>query len=585
MNYRFSYRLTADANLQLINLQEELSKRNDDSISQQEEIKQLLTQAVDLQRRCRELSGDKDTLETALQFSHECQAELSHELLDIKEKYELLLRAYHELQEELRRTRHSSPPNIFPLDPDGEFSSRQSLGCLNYMPFSESLAAEIESSLGSEGYESELSSLNTFCMPSNGLIGALSGRRSNADSRGSDERFDSPQPSKFNDGLGLMARNKLKIVKPFEGSQTLRKWKQLATPHLGVILESHSGVQSKTLKGVDDDLVQMALKKEEERKSRKASKEESKAKESEFVGKLFEPTSSIYTLTTTSLSQCKEVTIVTPSFSSLQLATGHAPPLTSVSSTCSAFTANRVVVSTNSDFATISISKSDTSSSSLSKFKSIFSNKIIFNSFFNCVLFWFLANYLSNILWNTSSYLSSRSPSSTIVTTVATSPNSNDCQLIHSLPAVSCVSATKQTPSIRLDSNQSICERPSNLPIGSQSNSEGRLKSPCTLRSPLQASFAGFAALNTGNGPSGVLMRGSMTGSAKLVPGTSSQPTSEPIKPSTNSTTTTTTTVTYLSGFNALLINSTVCSLSPTSDKNFIGKMPTIKTLRKGGLV
>jgi hypothetical protein len=46
-----------------------------------------------------------------------------------------------------------------------------------------------------------------------------------------------------------------------------------------------------------------------------------------------------------------------------------------------------------------------------------------------------------------------------------------------------------------------------------------------------------------------------------------------------------TTSVTYLPGFNAILINSSVAPAPSTSDKNYVGKLPTIKNLRKGGFV
>ncbi|KAJ8319826.1 hypothetical protein KUTeg_001413 [Tegillarca granosa] len=44
---------------------------------------------------------------------------------------------------------------------------------------------------------------------------------------------------------------KLKIVKPIEGSLTLRHWQQLATPHLGGIFESRPGVQIKGERNLD----------------------------------------------------------------------------------------------------------------------------------------------------------------------------------------------------------------------------------------------------------------------------------------------------------------------------------------------
>ncbi|XP_021351763.1 trafficking kinesin-binding protein 1-like isoform X3 [Mizuhopecten yessoensis] len=46
---------------------------------------------------------------------------------------------------------------------------------------------------------------------------------------------------------------KLKIIKPLEGSVTLRHWQQLATPHLGGIFESRPGVQIKGERKLDMD--------------------------------------------------------------------------------------------------------------------------------------------------------------------------------------------------------------------------------------------------------------------------------------------------------------------------------------------
>ena len=140
--------------------------------------------------------------------------------------------------------------------------------------------------------------------------------------------------------------NKLKIVKPLEGSETLGKWKKLATPHLGVILESHTGVQNRVLQGVDKDIVDYALKKDspddesitdkdgDKLKTNQRNLEDKKIKETVRVSpdNRFGVTSSVYTFTTTSVSQNRDITSVTPSLFNLQLATGQHLPITSISS-------------------------------------------------------------------------------------------------------------------------------------------------------------------------------------------------------------------------------------------------------------
>lgn len=361
----------AEANLKLINLQDELTKRSEDSITQQEEITSLLTQAVELQRACRDLTAEKEGLETALQLSNECQNELSQELIELKEKYDLLLRAFHELKEELNRSKNDSLRYLnYETDED-------SLAPLHFIPISESLQAEIESTLESEGYGSEFSSLNTTNL--NSHLHNLSNkdlRLNHLDAKSlspdnlTDKSYDSPTRqlqsssrasnensiSTCSTVKAFSIPNKLKIVKPLEGSETLGKWKKLATPHLGVILESHTGVQNRVLQGVDKDLVDYALKKDSPEDGESIACAESKAHRKEQTAgdslkennsfkanssspdrrrmnlDRFGTTSSVFTFTTTSLSQNSDITSVTPSLSKLQLATGQHLPITSISS-------------------------------------------------------------------------------------------------------------------------------------------------------------------------------------------------------------------------------------------------------------
>lgn len=502
----------ADANVQLFSLQDEVSKRADDNIRQQEEITNLLTQVVDLQRKNRDLNIENEGIKSALYISHECQNELSAELLDIKDKFEILLGAFHELQEELKKkSRLAALNHVWPP---------------SYMGSGwESLAAEIESTLESEGYESEFSSLNnnnnhhhhnhnnndakrsevrrdgcdtpdsmtgdslfsmgSFCCGPSDNNKCLVGDDSKGDLQHNQQHMDdslsssgavvtSSTPSSQNvknhhsafgnctlhsscsssRGVGsssscttctsstqhqpnhnafnatgggglnagcsnrsLFVRDRLKIVKSLEGSETLNKWKKLATPHLGVILEQHSGVQSKALKDLNQELLQYVISSRENLLRRSQEKDQMRSpqdysqqneeraathhrdsnqhqkimrnrdditsssqddsdpemkssdetafekrmrslldmnkddhgfyssddndimntgsKYEPHPGKLFDSTSSTFTFTTTSLSLTSDSTVVTPSFSSFQLSTGHNSPITSTSSTTS----------------------------------------------------------------------------------------------------------------------------------------------------------------------------------------------------------------------------------------------------------
>lgn len=263
-----------------------------------------------MQRKTRELTVENEALQCALQLSHECQNELSCELLDTKEKFGTLLAAFHELQEELKNRSKSSlsqwPPSA------------------TFMPISDSLATELES-MGSEGYESEISKSlksknDSRCHSPDSVL-----------SNGSIPRvYRWSHPSSGNSRLHLP--DKLQIVKPLEGSETLKRWKMLATPHMGAVFEQSSGIQNKAVKNIDSDLLNFALSLKESVMEAKAANENNC---SQSVGKSFDTTSSVYTFTTTSLSRTTECTSVTNSFCSVQLSTGHSNPITTAASSLS----------------------------------------------------------------------------------------------------------------------------------------------------------------------------------------------------------------------------------------------------------
>lgn len=54
---------------------------------------------------------------------------------------------------------------------------------------------------------------------------------------------------------GYDMSTKLQLIKPMEGSQTLLKWQQLATPHLGGFLESRPGIMTKGQNVVADEII------------------------------------------------------------------------------------------------------------------------------------------------------------------------------------------------------------------------------------------------------------------------------------------------------------------------------------------
>ncbi|XP_014468694.1 PREDICTED: trafficking kinesin-binding protein milt isoform X2 [Dinoponera quadriceps] len=103
---------------------------------------------------------------------------------------------------------------------------------------------------------------------------------------------------------------KLQIVKPMEGSQTLHHWSQLATPTLGGLLEDRPGVKTRGGRGLEDlGLVTFTLSDLEE--------------DEEYTnpGKLFQNTGSVYTYTNSTVLHPDDHTSVTPSVAGSRVAT------------------------------------------------------------------------------------------------------------------------------------------------------------------------------------------------------------------------------------------------------------------------
>ncbi|XP_066977541.1 trafficking kinesin-binding protein milt isoform X9 [Macrobrachium rosenbergii] len=100
----------SDANLQVRQLNDDLAKKVEDSLRQQEEITQLLAQVVDLQSRNKRLAVENDELHNMVGVARDCQQELTMELAELKEKYAEVLDLLHDTQDQLRRVQKKNLP-------------------------------------------------------------------------------------------------------------------------------------------------------------------------------------------------------------------------------------------------------------------------------------------------------------------------------------------------------------------------------------------------------------------------------------------------------------------------------------------
>nr|XP_020451871.1 trafficking kinesin-binding protein 1-like [Monopterus albus] len=124
----------SSVNKHVVDLSEELARRVEDSLRQQEEISSLLAQIVDLQARCKGLAHENEELNQHLNASRENQHRLKSELKDLQDKYSECEDMLREAREDIKNLRNKSLPN----------STVQRYTALASVLPMDSLAAEIE---------------------------------------------------------------------------------------------------------------------------------------------------------------------------------------------------------------------------------------------------------------------------------------------------------------------------------------------------------------------------------------------------------------------------------------------------------
>ncbi|XP_046900031.1 trafficking kinesin-binding protein 1 isoform X1 [Hypomesus transpacificus] len=117
----------SSVNKRVADLSDELARKVEDTLRQQEEISCLLAQIVDLQARCKGLSSENEELTQHLSASKDGQLQLRSEFRDLQEKYSECEDMLREAREDIKNQRNKSLPNstvqrysamaaVFPMD-------------------------------------------------------------------------------------------------------------------------------------------------------------------------------------------------------------------------------------------------------------------------------------------------------------------------------------------------------------------------------------------------------------------------------------------------------------------------------------
>uniref|UniRef100_A0A8C7TW16 HAP1 N-terminal domain-containing protein n=1 Tax=Oncorhynchus mykiss TaxID=8022 RepID=A0A8C7TW16_ONCMY len=127
------------SSLQINTIAEELARKTEDAMRQQEEITHLLSQIVDLQKKAKSYAVENEELSQHLGAAKDAQRQLTVELTDLDDKYSECIEMLHEAQEELKSLRNRNHPAGTP----------RRFHPLGLYPM-DSLAAEIEGTMRKE---------------------------------------------------------------------------------------------------------------------------------------------------------------------------------------------------------------------------------------------------------------------------------------------------------------------------------------------------------------------------------------------------------------------------------------------------
>ncbi|XP_032241376.1 uncharacterized protein LOC5515718 isoform X1 [Nematostella vectensis] len=247
----------------ITSLTDEISKKAEDNVRQQEEISQLINTVVDLQNRHKQLHLDNEELQALLNLSQASQDDLQAKVADLQQKYEECFEILMENQQEMKTINkkiETQPPT--PAEEGamgGHHDSKGSIALEIEESVKRDLAHIHEKRMNLARVLQTVRNINTprnrkpkkapsvqprlvqkgdgFTPPPSLPTAASDQSLSSSDEAALDSRHSYARRS-------FRKPEKLQIVKPMKGSVTLHQWKKLASPTMS-LEETRPGVHVK----------------------------------------------------------------------------------------------------------------------------------------------------------------------------------------------------------------------------------------------------------------------------------------------------------------------------------------------------
>ncbi|XP_031552067.1 uncharacterized protein LOC116289319 [Actinia tenebrosa] len=246
-----------DAKDQITALTDDIGRKAEDNIRQQEEISQLIDTVVDLQRRHTQLSEDNEELQSLLSTSQVGQDELKSQIADLQEKYHECFEILMENQQEMRSlNRKITTPHPKHSSPAANLDGKDSIALEIEQSIKRDMATiqekrqnlarvlqtvhNINVSKGKKPKKVTRPTASKNVQSSSGFkFNPITDLPRNTSESSLDGADDASSASGFDSRYSYTRRSfkkpeKLQIVKPIKGSLTLQQWKKLASPTMNL---------------------------------------------------------------------------------------------------------------------------------------------------------------------------------------------------------------------------------------------------------------------------------------------------------------------------------------------------------------